>query len=124
MCEILDKSFEEIPGGVDGELHYRSKFLIRFFIPEAPKSIETWAAYRATLQPSAERKKEERIFDHFVVGEKYPCWYDPAEPDRAALAQSNSLDSHIGIILVIVVLFFGPLIIPWLRRHEGGAVLR
>src|SRR6266436_7360624 len=53
MCEILDKSFEEIPGGVDGELHYRSKFLIRFFIPEAPKSIETWAAYRATLQPSA-----------------------------------------------------------------------
>jgi hypothetical protein len=46
----------------------------------------TWT-YDATNIASNLHQRNQEILDSFVVGQQYPCWYDPADPSKAVLTR-------------------------------------
>jgi hypothetical protein len=115
--EIIDKDLKEF--ATDAGPLYGCKFLIRFPVNGQGRSIETWVAYRATFQTTGDRSREERIFNLFVVGQKYPCWYDPDNPEHAALTLGYNLVAHSEFAVIMAILFLFPTVLPWLRKEKG-----
>lgn len=62
-----------------------------------------------------DRDSQQAIIDSFVVGEKYPCWYDPDRPDQAVLVRSRSWGAYVFLILPIGLLVVGAagFVIAW-----------
>jgi hypothetical protein len=94
---VLDKRLVENAGD-DGPT-YRPELLIRYTVDN--REYQTWT-YEAGKVASGGRAGKQAILDRFVVGQDYPCWYDPADPGRAVLVRGLS---WVNLFLLIPLIF-------------------
>jgi hypothetical protein len=108
-CVVLDKRVVEHVGrkGVT----YRPEVLIRYEVAGTPH--EVWA-YDAVHAYNGWKSYSQQLVDQFDVGQEYPCWYHPADPDDAVLVLGFSWLSWILLAAFAVLLGF-----LWraIRRH-------
>ncbi len=107
---VLHKDLVETQG--DERWEYEAKFLVRYPLQGAASPYETWAGYHAYSQPSDRASAKARL-DHFSVGEKYPCWYDPANPRTVAMSRSYTAQPFVMIFICAAVLGVSFLWIRW-----------
>lgn len=86
-CKVLDKRIGEIQGE-DGPL-YRPEIKIEYDV-----GIVTYSDWQYDILKtySSGRENAQAVLDQFVAYEKvkdnrYPCWYDPANPKKAVLVR-------------------------------------
>jgi hypothetical protein len=114
-CTVLDKRL-----GDSGDDTWRPEIRIRYEVNG--RQHDTWT-YDAAWIYSSGRAAKEAILAGFVVGQQYPCWYDPANPDARAVL-TRGLDWWMLIVLVplvFVVIGAGGLIAN--RRQRRGEPL-
>jgi hypothetical protein len=97
-CVLLDKRLFEHRGGGS----YRPEFLIHYSV--AGREYEAWT-YDAVRATTIVRWPKERVLEWFTVGQKYPCWYDPADPSQVVLVRGYGWWTY-GLLTVFVVLAF------------------
>jgi len=56
-------------------------------------------------------------YSRFRVGEKYPCWYDPADPAKAVLVREWRPARYWAALIPLALIFFGGVL---LRAVLGG----
>jgi hypothetical protein len=96
-CTVLDKRL-----GAGGDDTWRPEIRIEYQVDG--RRHDTWT-YDAAGVYSNGRAAKEAILAGFVQGRQYPCWYDPADPDRAVLVRSFDwwmLMALIPLIFVVV----------------------
>jgi hypothetical protein len=101
-CVVLDKRVVEVPSRRAANCVYRAEFLIRYTV--AGREHERWA-YDAVRASTALRWPKERVLDDFIVGQEYPCWYDPADPSKVVMVRGYSWMSC-GFLVAFGVLAF------------------
>ncbi len=79
---VLKRHISQHP---DGSENYRPEILIRYELPGGT-AYETWA-YDVTRVYSSGRSDKQAIVDQFGVGRRYPCWYDPLNPQTVVLVR-------------------------------------
>jgi hypothetical protein len=114
-CRILDKRLGESSDS-DGTT-YRAEFDYEIMVNDQPHrahDLDTWGAYGSHDDAQADIRR-------FLVGETYPCWYDPADPRQAVLTRRVSWFHLFGLIpLLFLGLGLGELI-HTLRKRGASA---
>lgn len=90
----------------DREVHYRPELTIRYEV-EGQKYERT--TYDILGWYSIGRAEQQELLDEFNVGEKYPAWYDAAEPEHAVLVRSFSWWLWLGLLIPVALILFGAL---------------
>ncbi|MCZ7648654.1 MAG: DUF3592 domain-containing protein [Planctomycetota bacterium] len=93
-CVIQSKRLVESSDS-DGTT-YRPEFTFTFQV--APGAVEaggdgvayTVTDYDGTNTSSSGRRGHQAILDAYQVGQSYPCWYDPSDPNRAVLVKPSA----------------------------------
>lgn len=83
-CVIVGKRLVENRDS-DGST-YRPEFTFRF--NAGGETVEATGYSIAGFISTSDRRGSERALARFVVGEEYPCWYDPRNPSRAVLTRA------------------------------------
>jgi hypothetical protein len=114
-CTVLDKRL-----GDGGDDTWRPEIHIQYQV--GGHRHDTWT-YDAAWAYSSGRAAKEAILTSFVVGQQYPCWYDPANPGgRAVLVRGLDWWMLMALVpLVFVVIGAGGLIAN--RRQRRGEQL-
>lgn len=86
------------------ESSYRPEILIRYHV--ADEAYDTWT-YDATRTFSNDRDEAETILDRFVIGQQYPCWYNPNDPSQAVLVRGYSWLSWLMLLLPLGFIVVG-----------------
>lgn len=100
-CVVLGKRIAENHDG-DGTT-YRPEIHIKYTADG--QEFQTWT-YSASKVWSSGRARKQRILDQFVVGNEYPCWYDPDEPSLAVLVRGWSW-AYLFALLPLVFVVIG-----------------
>ena len=70
---------------------YRAAVRIQY--TAAGKSREHWTydiGFETAWAYSSDRQSQQALIDRFQPGKKYPCWYDPRDPDTVVVARGYS----------------------------------
>ncbi|MGH7137178.1 MAG: DUF3592 domain-containing protein [Pirellulales bacterium] len=123
-ARLLDKRVDEQPMS-DGAL-FAPRFLVQF--TAQGRDYATWAAYDITDLHTRDRQRSEALLDRFVVGEEYPCWYDPRNPNRAVLARGYTWLTWLMLVVPVPFIAVGIgglsyVIWNWGKSAERRAVL-
>ncbi len=81
-CTVLDTGVAKTEK--NGVVLYRPVLRIRYQVAGETKVI---AAHEPSSRYTEDPKQAEAWVQAFVPGQKYPCWYDPANPDRVVLVR-------------------------------------
>lgn len=105
---------------------YRPEFRIRYTIDG--KTYTQDKVYAVTGIYSDDKQIAQATVDSFQVGQEYPCWYDPINPERVVLVRGYSgwLYLFLLIPLSFIVIGAGGLIytlLRWNTSAERQAVL-
>jgi hypothetical protein len=110
-CTVLDKRL-----GAGNDNSWRPEIRIEY--QADGRRHDTWT-YDAAGVYSNDRAAKEAILAGFIQGRQYPCWYDPADPDRAVLVRDLKWWMLMALIpLVFVVVGIAGLIAGRRRRAE------
>jgi hypothetical protein len=109
-CTVLDKRL-----GDGGDNTWRPEVHIQYEVNGQIR--QTWT-YDAAGVYSSGRAAKEAILARFVQGQQYPCWYDPADPDRAVLVRGFEWWMLMTLIPLVFV-FVGVVGLVYSRRHRG-----
>src|SRR5262249_22857986 len=101
-----------------GGTHYRPQVTIRYKVGEQTHQATTYGILDGS---SNLRSLEQAKLDKFVVGQQYPCWYDPADPNSVILVRGYSLPSYVLLGLGSLFLLLLPLVIYRYLRQHGQA---
>src|SRR5262245_33990534 len=108
-CVVLDKRLEE-SRGEDGPT-YRPMIHVEYTVDG--RAHRTWT-YDASGMYTDGRARHQAVLDQFQKGQRYPCWYDPSDPDKAVLTRDFSWWGLMVLIpLVFVAIGAGGLIYNW-----------
>jgi hypothetical protein len=99
-CVVLDKRLDE-SRGEDGPT-YRPLVHIEYEAEGRPRRAWT---YDAAGMFTSGRARQQAVLDRFQKGQRYPCWYDPSDPDRAVLTREFSLWGLMVLIPLAFVAF-------------------
>ena len=87
-CVVLDKRLGEVGGDdADTPTSYRPEIHVRYTVDG--REHQAWT-YDAAGAYNNDSNVPQRTLDQFIVGQEYPLWYDPANPDKAVLVRSHS----------------------------------
>src|SRR5579883_1076976 len=76
--------------------------------------------YEAASYESSHQNEVQAILDKYTVGERYPCWYNPANPTEAVLQRTGPDTSFwwlVGITVTLVLL--GGALLLYARWYNG-----
>ncbi|HEX4148758.1 MAG TPA: DUF3592 domain-containing protein [Pirellulales bacterium] len=93
-CQVLDKRI--LAEGESGGRRYRPDFHIRYQV--GGQAYQVWT-YEIPRLSTSDQPASKTILDAFQVGGRYPCWYDPFDPQQAVLAREYSLFAWMILIL-------------------------
>ncbi|NUO49345.1 MAG: DUF3592 domain-containing protein [Polyangiaceae bacterium] len=96
-CVVLDKRIGQSSSS-DGTT-YRPELLLRHEV--GGRSYEQWSS-RPDGSFTSNESAQERAVAPFIVGERYPCWYDPADPSDVVALRSPPLDLGVVAFLVFI----------------------
>jgi len=97
-CVVHDKRVGRSKS--NGTTLYRPDILVEYELDGQRRFIETYDIGRAY---SSERKDSQAAIDRFVVGRRYACWYDPADPSVVVLVREHRW--WIWLTLIVPVSF-------------------
>jgi hypothetical protein len=117
----------------DGTMKYRPEILIEYKVDS--RKIRIWTYDIQVLEGDGgyreDHEEVKRAIEHFVVGRRHVCWYDPEAPQQAVLAKRGPLWDgwSFSIPLSLVVLgALGALYHVWTwnmsREHKAVAAQR
>jgi hypothetical protein len=120
-CEVLKTRVREAGEGADAS--FRPEVQIRYEVNDTP--YETWT-YDISGVYSADREASEKLARHFVVGQRYPCWYDPQDPATAVLVRGYTWVSWLTFLLPLAFVSVGGgglayMIFDWGKSAERRA---
>jgi hypothetical protein len=113
-AEILDKHLRRRTDG-EGGWEYEAEFRIRYLLLGGKDAVETRAYYQAYPQPR-DHDTAKTLCDGFTIGRKYPCWYDPDDPQKAALSRSYSTHA-VGIVYTCSAVLLASML--WMLWRQG-----
>jgi hypothetical protein len=92
-CTILDKRLVSSSDS-DGTT-YKAEFDFEVIVYEGAEAGGTSKRFKATGYDgvnvsSSGRSGKEEILAQYIVGNAYPCWYDPSDPTKAVLAMPSA----------------------------------
>ncbi len=90
----------------DREMLFRPELTIRYEV-EGQKHEQT--AYDIHNGYSSGRAEQQELLDQFTLGEKYPAWYDPQEPESVVLVRDWSWWLWLGLLIPVALILFGAL---------------
>ncbi len=93
-CTLLDKRLEERVD--DGTPTFRPRLLVRYQVQGV--TYDRWT-YDAAGMFSSNRDEQQIVLDRFVVGQKYPAWCDPWDPQVAVLARGYTWSAWLLLLL-------------------------
>lgn len=100
---VLDSRIAEQKS--DDGLTYRPEFKLEYTAGGA--AITKWGPSEVTGAYSSNRSRSERILGQFPVGQKFPCWYDPRDPNTVVLERGYSWFAWLMLILPAAFLTIG-----------------
>ena len=96
---------------------YRPDF--QFTVQKADGHSYAAQGYDALSSADSDRTGQQAIVDQYTVGEKYPCWYDPANPSQAVL--TRQFDWVVVFVLPGIFLIVGGVfLIIGIRNYSGA----
>jgi hypothetical protein len=108
-CVVLDKKLQN-EFSLDPEVGATERPLIHIEYEAGGRTRQTWA-YDASGISDNLHDSNMAVLARFTKGQRYPCWYDPDNPDSAVLTRSFSWWSLMAMIpLTFAVLVAGGLI--------------
>jgi hypothetical protein len=105
---------------------FAPRFRLKFTVEG--RSYSPWAAYDVTDLHTRDREHSEAILDRFEVGNEYPCWYDPRDPQRVVLARGYTWFAWLMLVVPVPFIAVGAggvsyLIWTWGKSAERRAVM-
>ncbi len=94
---------------------YRPDVTIHYEVAGQNYSLVTYEVTRT----SASHSWATRCVQQFVIGQQYPCWYDPSSPGRALLARGYSWFLYLFLALPITFMGIGGWGV-WLTLTQWG----
>lgn len=68
---------------------------------------QVWAQYEINDVHSLDRARSVALFDQFIVGQNYPCWYDPGDPRRVVLRRGYTWFAWMLLLLPVPFIAVG-----------------
>ncbi len=99
-CIVIAKRIDERPATDDEPAGYLPEFEIRYHVAGR---VYGSMAYDVTRSYSPDREAVEAVLDRFEVGNRYPCWYDPIDPQSAVLVRGYS--GWLYLLLLVPISF-------------------
>lgn len=97
---IVDARIEETQVAALDKPVYRARFEVEYEFDGIKRRVWTLSA---SNDYSADRADEERVLERFAIGEQYPAWFAPRDPERVVLQRGGNW--WIWLLLVIPVPF-------------------
>ncbi len=101
-CTVLDKRLSERPSD-DGPT-FRPEVQIQYEV--AGRTYQVWT-YDATQLYVGGRDQQEQLLEPFAIGERRPCWYDPAQPQQVIVVRGYRWYLWLLLIMPLAFLAFG-----------------
>jgi hypothetical protein len=105
-CEVLDKQVRA-KETEEGTL-YRPEVRIRYRVGE--RTLQTWTYAVLNLHDVAYtpgRTDKEEALARFIVGERYPVWYDPLDPRQAVLVRGYTYGVWAMLLVPVAFIVVG-----------------
>ena len=123
-ARLIDKRLDEQPAS-EGSI-YAPRFRLQF--TAHGRGYSPWIPYDVTDLHTRDRERSEALLARFEVGQEYPCWYDPRDPERVVLARGYTWFSWLMLVVPVpfIAVGFGGLsyvIWNWGKSTERRAVL-
>lgn len=123
-ARLLDKRLDEQPVS-DGAL-FAPRFLLQFTARD--RTYSTWAAYDVSDLHTRDRGRSEALLAGYEIGQDYPCWYDPRNPERVVLARGYTWFTWLMLVVPVPFIAVGIgglsyVIWNWGKSAERRAVL-
>jgi len=114
-CVVLDKRLGRSNGN-HGTV-YRPEIHIRHTVNG--QVFQLWT-YEASGGYSGSQSRTEDILAGFVVGQAYPCWFNPEDPSQAVLVRNYSWLPHMMLLvpLLLIAVGGGGMYVNWHRRDS------
>lgn len=90
----------------DHATHYRPELTIRYDVNGESYEQTTYDILRWY---SISRAEQQALLDEFTVGETYPAWYDPAQPEQVVLVRGYSWWLWLALLIPVALILFGAL---------------
>ncbi|MBI3466955.1 MAG: DUF3592 domain-containing protein [Planctomycetes bacterium] len=101
-CLVLQTRLE--PGEVNGARMYRPE--VRILYEVDGKTYRT-AAYDIARRYYRDQPQQQKLLDAFKVGQEYPCWHDPADPNRVVLVRGYTWSGWLLLLLPLSFIILG-----------------
>jgi len=85
---------------------YRPELTIRYEVDGETYEQTTYDILRWF---SLSRTEQQELLDQFTVGETYPAWYDPQEPQRVVLVRDYRWWLWLALLIPVALILFGAL---------------
>jgi len=93
-CTVLDKHLKTSYS--DGRATYRPDILVRYSVDGATYDVWTYDASHVYRDGPGRQGQ-------FVIGNEYPCWYDPDEPHTAVLVLGYTWLAYPFLLIPFVI---------------------
>lgn len=90
----------------DQETQFRPEVTIRY---EVNGESHERSTYDILGWYSISRTEQQTLLDQFTIGETYPAWYDPMQPDDAVLVRGVSWWLWLALLIPVALILFGAL---------------
>ncbi len=102
-ARLIDKRLDEQPAS-EGPL-FAPRFRLQFTAQN--RSYSPWAAYDVTDLHTRDRERSEAVLARFEVGQEYPCWYDPRNPEQVVLARGYTWFAWLMLVVPVPFIAVG-----------------
>jgi len=125
-CVVRDARLGQDPNDVD---RHRPEIQIEYEVDGHGYTIWTYdARFHSGRGYAPGSQRQRQILDKFVVGQEYPCWFDPKVPDRAILVHGFDWTTWVMLLLPVSFIVIGGsrvgyIGITWGKSTERKAVL-
>jgi hypothetical protein len=106
---IVDSRIEETQVTAIDKPQYRARFRVEYEFDGLERQVWT---LNASNDYSRDRAAEEALLEKYVVGEQYPVWFAPRDPDRVVLQRGGNW--WIWLLVVIPI--------PFITIGAGGLI--
>ncbi len=90
----------------EGEpVQFRPEFALKY--EAAGRAREADGVYDVTNLYSSDEAGVKSVIEQFEVGKKYPCWYDPLDPQRVVLVRGYSLWLYVSLLIPLSFIVIG-----------------
>lgn len=124
-CTILSKRL--VTSSDSDGTTYKAEFDFEVIVYEGAEAGGTSKRYKATGYDgvnvsSSGRSGKEEVLAQYIVGNTYPCWYDPNDPTKAVLAKPSAWYA-LFLLFPLPFLAVGVGGIYWSLKQRGTAKL-